>query len=115
MLQEDIFHWNYKFPLTICFYLAVYCSDPSANLSLAFQKLTSGPTISTPLTEGAMLNISCVIGYVWTGGQEIRSIICTQDGIWTPTLPICTGILNISRHSKTFYPNFLQDKLNYLF
>ena len=77
-----ILNWN----------LAIYCGDPSQNLTLLKQTYSSGPSIPGNPTEGANFGISCMVGYTWQDLLSVKIMNCSKYGNWFPFYGPCLSM-----------------------
>ena len=74
--------------------IAFFCGDPGALLNSLKQAYQLGPSMPSPYTEGTVIDIFCMSGFVWSAGAQIRQITCNISG-WTPSNPPCTRMIEL--------------------
>ena len=73
----------------------IQCGDPTSNLTLLFLKYQSGSPIIS-LAYPATITLSCVAGYVFDDGFNVKVANCSSTGKWK-NLPTCIGIYLLIR------------------
>ena len=70
--------------------IAISCGNPISNLSFAKQEFLSGSPPSDFIYQ-INADIKCNVGFKWTDGTLMNTILCQATGIWT-SYPSCIGI-----------------------